>query len=167
MPAFYFIISSHLLVSLISSARVSYFLSKIDLLFVASVDASTSFSLSSISNHGGFEDCSCIRIDRFVNRFIHFNLRWWQKMSYFSSFLVSLSCFYRVFFKFRHLARVFSKSNECFRLDWHFSSRFSTQIVKYLLKRNVLASPPRVWNSSKRHKILVRSPGSCISYQVQ
>ena len=146
---FVFIVSSHLLVSLISSARVSYFLSKIDLLFVASVDASTSFSLSSISNQGGFEDRSYIRIDRFVNRFIQFNLRWWQKMSYFSSFLVNLSCFYRVFFKFRHLARVFSKSNECFRLDWHFSSRFSTQIVKYLLKRNVLASPPRVWNSSK------------------
>ena len=113
---FIIIISSHLLMSLISSARVSYFLSKIDLLFVASVDASTSFSLSSISNQGGFEDRSYIRIDRFVNRFIQFNLRWWQKMSYFSSFLVNLSCFYRVFFKFRHLARVF------FKIEWMFSA---------------------------------------------
>ena len=142
MPAFFIIIiSSHLLVSLISSARVSYFLSKIDLLFVASVDASTSFSLSSISNQGGFEDRSYIRIDRFVNRFIHFNLRWWQKMSYFSSFLVSRSCSYRVFLNFRHFSRVFfNRMNVSAWLT--FSSRFLYTDSQISLKRNVLASLP-------------------------
>ena len=65
-----------------------------------------------------------IRINPFVNRFIQFNLRWWQKMSYFSSLLVNLSCFYRVFFKFRHLARVFFKIEWMFSAWLTFSSRF-------------------------------------------
>ena len=140
---FVFIVSSHLLVSLISSARVSYFLSKIDLLFVASVDASTSFSLSSISNQGGFEDRSYIRIDRFVNRFIHFNLRWWQKMSYFSSFLVNLSCFYRVFFKFRHFARVSFKIEWMFLawLTFFFSFLYTDSQISIKKERSGFASP--------------------------
>ena len=107
--------SSHLL-PLTSFAQVFIFPIEFDLLFGASVDPSTSFSLSSIQNCGGFEDRFIIRINPFINRFIQFNLRWWQKMSYFSSFLVNLSCFYRVFFKFRHLARVF------FKIEWMFSA---------------------------------------------
>ena len=143
MPVFLFS-SSHLIYSCLSSHPLEFHISSRKLIFCLSL-LSMPPHLSRLVPFKIVEASKTvfiIRINPFVNRFIQFNLRWWQKMSYFSSLFVNLSCFYRVFFKFRHLARVF------FKIEWMFSA-WLTFFFSFLytdsqisLKRNVLASLP-------------------------
>ena len=143
VPFVYLISSPHLIYSLSPhSLKFSYFLSNlIFCLALLSIPPHLSrlvpFKIVEAS-----KTVVIIRINPFVNRL--YNLTFVDdKKCHISRHFSSI---YRVFIAFSLLfviSLVFSlKSNECFRLDWHFSSRFSTQIVKYLLKRNVLASLP-------------------------